>query len=333
MLQLNNTTGLAATIFAAPNPDGIDSLYTIIKGTYALNRLDAAGFPVVAEEQVPPVLADEYHGDPIGSSVRVPSDLALIKPATDVVLAGTAYAPHGRTTTWMDVSVSVGPLRKDLRVFGDRFWRSGEPTPPQAFERMPLVWERAFGGIDTVKDKLHGEARNPVGTGFRAPHGEKPLEDLPLPNLEDPHVPISSWKDRPAPVGFAPVAAHWEPRKSFAGTFDEPWQKNRAPYLPKDFDPRFFQVAPEGLIASGYLGGGEIIDISGATPGGRLAFRLPAVRWKVDYVMDGSTESPPLNLDTVLIEPDLTRVILVWRTVLACDKKLLKVREITAQAA
>jgi hypothetical protein len=333
MLQLANKTGLVATIFAAPNPDGVDSLYTIIKGTYALNRLDASGFPAVAEEQVPPVLADEYHGDPIKSSVRVASDLSLVKPATDVLLIGTAYAPNGRATTWMDVSLTAGPLRKFVRVFGDRFWRSGDPTRPQPFERMPLVWERAFGGIDTAKDKVGGEPRNPVGAGFRAPDGEKPLEDLPLPNLEDPRLPISSWKDRPAPAAFAPLAAHWEPRKSFAGTYDEAWQKNRAPYLPKDFDPRFFQIAPEGMIAAGYLRGGEIIDLNGVTPTGRLAFRLPAVRWKVAYSLDGSTEFPPLNLDTVLIEPDMARVILVWRTVLACDKKLLKVREITAQAA
>jgi hypothetical protein len=333
MLQLTNTTGLAATIFAAPNPDGVDSLYTIIKGTFALDKLDASGVPTTAAEQVPPVLADEYHGEPGKSSVRVPSDLALIKPSTDVVLIGTANAPHGRATPWMDVSLAAGPLRKTVRVFGDRFWRSGDPTPPLPFERMPLVWERAYGGIDSAKGEARGEPRNPVGAGFRASDGEKPVEGLQLPNLEDPGAPISSWKDRPGPVAFAPLSAHWEPRKSYAGTYDEAWQKNRAPYLPKDFNPRFFQFAPEGLIAPGYLKGGEVVDVAGVTPGGRLAFRLPTARLRVEYKLDGTSESPPLNLDTVLIEPDLARVILVWRAVLVCDKKLLKVQEISAQAA
>jgi hypothetical protein len=198
---------------------------------------------------------------------------------------------------------------------------------------MPLVWERAYGGVDTAKGEPRAEPRNPVGAGFRAPDGEKQLEGLPLPNLEDPTAPISSWKNRPTPMAFAPLAAHWEPRKSHVGTYDEAWQKNRAPYLPKDFDPRFFQVAPEGLIAPGYLKGGEVVDVAGVTPAGRLAFRLPPTRFRVEYKLDGATESPTLNLDTVLIEPDLARVILVWRTGLACDKKLLKVREITAQAA
>jgi hypothetical protein len=337
MLQLANRTGLAGTIFAAPDPDGIESLYTIVKGTYALDRLDASGVPALADEQVPPVLADEHYGDPAASSVRVPADVALIKPSTDVLLIGSAYAPGGRPVQWLDVTMTAGPLRRIVRVFGDRVWRAGvtaAATAPQPFERMPLVWERAFGGRDrTAKGELRGVARNPVGAGFRAADGEKPLDGLPLPNLEDPDDPITTWKHEPAPAAFAPVAAHWQPRLAHAGTYDDAWQNGRAPYLPHDFDARFFQLAPDGLVAPAYFIGGEIVDITGATPAGRLAFRLPALRIAIDYRLDNTTESPPVNLDTVLIEPDAARVILTWRTVLACDKKLLRVREITAQAA
>ncbi|HEU4456418.1 MAG TPA: DUF2169 domain-containing protein [Longimicrobium sp.] len=336
MLQLANHTGLAATIFAAPDPDGVESLYTVVKGTFALDRLDASGVPARADEQVPPALADEHHGDPAASSIRVPSDVALVKPATDVLLVGTAYAPGGRAVTWMDVTLTAGPLRKTVRVFGDRAWRDGvsaAATAPEPFERMPLVWERAFGGVDRAGEELRGEARNPVGAGFRAPDGEKPLDGLPLPNLEDPGDPIVAWKQAPAPAAFAPVSPHWLPRRSFAGTYDEAWQRGRAPYLPADFDPRFFQLAPDGLVAPGWFQGGEVVDVIGATPAGRLTFRLPALPVAVEYALDGGKESPPVRLDTVLVEPDAARVVLVWRTVLACDKKLLKVREITVRAA
>lgn len=337
MLQLANRTGLAATIFGAPDVDGVDSLYTIVKGTFALDRLDASGVPAASEMQVSPVLADEHYGDPAVTSVRTPSDIALIKPATDVLLVGSAWAPGGRPVPWLDVTLTAGPLRSMVRVFGDRVWRDGahpSATAPQPFERMPLVWERAFGGVDrNRRGELRGEARNPVGAGFRAPDGEKALDGLPLPNLEDPRDPITSWKQTPEPTGFAAVAAHWQPRLSYAGTYDDVWQSNRAPYLPHDFDARFFQLAPRALTAPAYFAGGEIVDITGVTPAGRLAFRLPTLGLAVDYRLDGATESPPLNLDTILIEPDAARVILVWRTVLACDKKLLRVREITARAA
>jgi hypothetical protein len=337
MLQLANTTGLAATIFAAPDPAGIDSLYTVVKGTFDLARLDAAGVPALAEEQVPPALADAHWDDPAATSVRVPSDVSLIKPATDVLLIGTAYAAAGRPTTWMDVTLSAGPLRRIVRVFGDRVWRDGATagaTAPQPFEQMPLVWERAFGGTDvSAKGEVRGEARNPVGAGFRAPDGAMPLDGVPLPNLEDPYDLMTAWKHRPAPAAFAPVAAHWQPRVAHAGTYDDAWQQSRAPYLPADFDPAFFQLAPDGLIANGYFQGGEIIDVQGATPAGRLAFRLPALPLRVEYRLDSAAQSPPLHLDTVLIEPDAARVILVWRTTLACDKKLLRVREIAVHAA
>jgi hypothetical protein len=332
MLQVNNETGLSATILAAPDPDGIDSLYTVVKGTFSLADLDTSGVPARADEQVAPVLADEYHGEPGSSSIRVPSDLSLIKPGTDVLLVGSAWAPGGRPATWMDVTLTAGALRRMVRVFGNREWRAGATvtaTAPEPFERMPLVWERAFGGTDQAKGELRGESRNPVGAGFRAADGEKPLDGLALPNLEDPLDPITSWKQQPTPVAFAPLSAHWQPRLSFAGTYDEAWQGGRAPYLPEDFDPRFFQLAPAGLVAPGYFQGGEIIDVTGVTPTGRLAFRLPTVPLSIRYHLDGATESPEAILDTVLIEPDALRVILVWRAVLQCDKKLLRVREIT----
>jgi hypothetical protein len=333
MLQLANQTGFAATILAAPDPNGIDSLYAVVKGTFSLAKLDAQGVPARTDEQLPPVLANEHYADAAVSSIRVPSDVSLMKPSTDVLLIGTAYAAN-RATTWMDVTLSCGPVRKIVRVFGDRSWRgavSTSATAPQRFESVPLLWERAYGGLDQAKGQPRGEARNPVGAGFRASDGEKLLDGLALPNLEDPYEPITSWKQTPAPAAFAPIPAHWQPRVSFAGTYDEAWQSKRAPYLPQDFDARFFQLAPPGLVAPAYLQGGEVVDITGATPSGRLAFRLPQVALEIEYQLDNKKEKPPVHLDTVIIEPDHARVVLVWRTVLACDKKLLRVREIAVR--
>src|SRR5690606_24653527 len=119
MLQFRTPTGLAGTIFASPDPDGIDSLYTVVKGTFDLR--DGA---TLAEEQRPVTLAAEHYGDPLATSIRVPPDVGLIKPATDVLLVGSAHSPDGRPVHWMDVSLSVGPVRKIVRVFGDRRWEA-----------------------------------------------------------------------------------------------------------------------------------------------------------------------------------------------------------------
>jgi hypothetical protein len=327
MLQFHNATGLAGTFFVAPDTEGIDSVFAVLKGTFALDRGLAP-----AEEQLPPVMAAVYHEDPVTSSIRVASDASLVKPATDVLLVGSAWAPGELPTTWTDVSLVVGPVAKTVRVFGDRVWDAGAagavPSPPTPFVRMPLAWERAFGGTDVTEKGPTAEPRNPVGLGFRAAGGQKPLDGMPLPNLEDPSAPISSWRDRPPPACFAPVAPHWQPRLAYAGTYDEQWQQARAPYLPTDFDARFFQCAPPGLVCPGYLQGGEPVDIRGASPGGVLSFRLPAIRVQVTFVVDGRSEIRSANLDTVLIEPDAGRVSLVWRAVLACDKKVLRVNEI-----
>jgi hypothetical protein len=329
MLQLVNRTGLAASVFAAPDARGVETLSTLVKGTFDLRRLDARGTPAPAGEQVAVAATDEHHGDPETTSIRVPSDFSLGKRGTDVLLAGTAHAPRGRPLPWMDVVLAAGPVRKTVRVFGDRAWDAGAAatTPPVPFARMPLVWERAYGGGDGTDV----EERNPVGRGFVAPGGGAPPDGLPLPNLEDPFHPLTSWEHAPPPAAFAPVAPHWLPRRAWAGTYDDAWREGRAPYLPEDFDPRFFQVAPEGLAAPGFLAGGEPVEVRGATPDGPLRFVLPALALRVAYRVDGGTEAQPAVLETVLVEPDAGRVVLVWRAALACDKRLLRVREITVR--
>jgi hypothetical protein len=193
---------------------------------------------------------------------------------------------------------------------------------------MPLIWERAFGGTDESSEPLAADPRNPVGVGFRGRNSARPVAGTSLPNIEDPQQPISSPSHVPPPAGFGAIAPHWQPRQSYAGTYDATWMETRAPYLPQDFDPRFCQVAPAGLATTGHLRGGEIVQATGVTPDGSLQFELPFVRLAVTYVLDRGEEMRPALLDTMIIEPDAARVVLVWRSALPCDKKALKVKEI-----
>src|SRR5262249_34378976 len=143
--------------------------------------------------------------------------------------------------------------------------------------KMPIVYEKAFGGVDQKSDhpERDWEWRNPVGTGFAISPDH--LDGVALPNIEYPNELIRKWKDRPCPAGFGPIGCHWQPRVEFAGTYDDKWMKERQPLLPEDFDDRFFQCTPQDQQAADFLHGGEPVELLGLTPGGELQFRLPKI--------------------------------------------------------
>lgn len=330
MLQLKNPTPFAATLYSAPDPDGVDTLFAVAKGTF---RLSPAVVP--ADEQRPIALKDRYAGDPASTGILEAADVGLARPGTDVLLVGSAWAPKGHQAREATVSLRVGPVFKEAIVSGDRRWEAGplglKATPPEPFEKVPLVWERAFGGIDRApgdSTRVDAEPRNPAGTGFRLRAGGSPLAGALLPNVELPSERVRSPGDRPAPCGFGPVAPHWLPRRSWAGTYDEAWVRTRAPYLPADFDPRFLQCAPPDQVVPGHLKGGEPVRLEGLAPSGALSFSLPPLRLSFTFRLDQGRETRPGTLDTVVLEPDAGRVLLVWRAALPCDKRLLKVREV-----
>ena len=323
MLQLKNKTPFEAGIAVLPDQNGVDSLIIIIKATFSLN-----GKVDVAAEQVPLIYADEYWGEPGQSSLKYASEMHLLKPATDIALVGHAQAFDRRPVHQFDVTLSAGNLRKVMRVSGDRWWISSRPTPPRPFETMPLVYERAFGGLHKINDEVLFEPRNPVGSGFAGKRKNRELDKLPLPNLEDPRSLISSPGDCPPPAGYGFIAPSWLPRKIYAGTYDEKWQKNRAPFLPADFDSRFFNAAHTELVSNGYFKGGEPIEAVNVCAQGHLRFKLPICQMETSVSVAGKKENPTLNLETVLIEPDELRFSMLWRGALACDKKALKIEQI-----
>src|SRR5262245_56087170 len=77
---------------------------------------------------------------PETSSTKLPSDLCLGKPSTDVVVIGSAMAPNGARQRTLDVFVRVGPIEKTLRVHGTRVWYQGARglalSPPEPFDAV-----------------------------------------------------------------------------------------------------------------------------------------------------------------------------------------------------
>ena len=325
MLQIDNQTPFYAVMSVLPDRQGVDTLYVIVKATLALRpKLSLA--PV----QIPVTLADEYHADPTDSSLKQVSELHIGKPGTDVLLVGRAWAPAGQTVAETWVRVAVAERQKTIRVLGDRSWRDdGTPTAPEPFEAMPLVWERAFGGVQQLADRVLAQERNPVGVGFAGKRTAAELVGHPVPNLEDPATPLEQVGQAGTPACLAPSAPHWLPRRAFAGTYDERWQRTRAPYLPEDFDPRFLMCGASEMAFDRYLQGGEPVEIRGATPDGPLAFTVPVAHLEVAVRIGGAIESPPANLETIFLEPDENRLCLTWRAALPCDRKVLKIEKVT----
>ncbi|MFY2558306.1 DUF2169 family type VI secretion system accessory protein [Corallococcus terminator] len=328
-----NETPFTFEFTGLSDEEGRPLLLLVVKATYSIGD---AGL-TLAEKQLPVRWGGEAWGKPGESSDKYEPEGAFIKPATDVALLGHAHAPHKGATEVL-VALQVGPLKKVVRVVGERTWFRSmgrvAATKPLPFEKLPLTWERAFGGWDrTDPARPTFEPRNPVGTGFRASprHFE---EGLKLPNLEDPAEPLREFGQRVTPIGFGFTSPHWQPRAKYTGTYDEAWNTTRKPLLPKDFDRRFFNAAAPGLIAPGYLKGNESVVIAGASPRGRLAFSFPGQPTPVVTVRlrGGADISPELRLDTVILDLDAEQVSLLWRGHVPLGEGLHDVRALRVTA-
>lgn len=313
MWDLVNTTPFTAERSFARDRDGAEVLLVVVKAVYGIDPV--AGI-YLAPQQEPILRAPVYAGDPGASSLLHEADFARGKPATDVLVLGHAYSAAGVPGLAVEASLRAGPIHKRVLVVGDRVWERhlGEPalSDPAPFLRMPLGYERAFGGRsgDAV------DPRNPVGTGFAA--SAKAIHGLRAPNLEDPARPIVAWDDRPRPMSFGPIDRAWSPRRERAGTHDDAWQRERMPLVPSDHDDRSQQAAPDDQQAPLGLRGGEAFELRHLTPDGVLEFTLPSVPLRFRTRVDGGDVKHRGRLHTVTIEPDRRRLTLVWQAELPC---------------
>lgn len=316
--KIDNKTPFAFETIFLTDEEGRLLFVPVVKATYSIQPGKELS---LAEEQVAVNPGGEYWGDPDNSSYKYEPEVAFFKPATDVVLIGHAY-PRRPGQKEVIVSLQAGSLKKSVKVLGDRYWVKvlglTRATDPESFEKIPLIYERAFGGWDRRDEdpsKHKFEPRNPVGTGFltRSIKGD---EKVRLPNLLDPGRPLRSWKDKPPPAGFGFTSPHWQPRAMLAGTYDERWEKRRKPLLPEDFDRRFFNAASAGLIAPGFFNGREQIMIENASPEGGLLFNLPGVLPPecVVELRRRADEKLQTALDTVVINTNEMIVLLIWRS-------------------
>jgi hypothetical protein len=327
---VTNLTDFPVGHLAGKDHLGATQAVCIVKATY---EWDDRGLVTPAKKPDPIHEADVYAGKPDVSGLVLATDLGPPKPRLDVLLAGEFVFPA--PIEQADVSLEVGRrLRKTVRVFGERSWYPGlrqdlAPSRPKPIARIPVAWEKSFGGTDP-KDPASVERRNPVGAGLR----RRP-EDLlghPVPSFDDPARPIQSPKDRPAPQGFGPIAPHWLPRASLAGTYDERWEKERKPLLPEDFNPAFFNAAPVDQQLDGFVAGEEV-RLTSMTAAGRERFLLPDLGVPVTFVSDKLVTETAAAVDTIVISPAARRFSLVARASFSPRPTILSLRQIVVGLA
>ncbi|MCC6556955.1 MAG: DUF2169 domain-containing protein [Polyangiaceae bacterium] len=323
--DLVNTTPYAALAVPMTEPSGRQVVVAIVKATFTIQ---GNGRVALADAQSP-VRPNEvpYDLDRPSSSLRYPSDLCPMKRGADVVVVGEAVSP--RPVTVMDVAVRARDLTAPLRVHGPRVYYKGVMKvavgAAAPFERVPLVYELAYGGATADLGLI--EDRNPAGLGVARSASD--LVGARAPQIEHPAHPITSASDRPAPAGYGAIPAHWSPRRERAGTFDDRWREERMPLMPPDFDVRHFNVAHPALALEEPLRPGDPIAALGMTPEGLLQIEVPALRAVVWARFDGG---PPVRarpaIDTLLLEPGERRFELVVRQSFPIGRGRVVLREL-----
>jgi len=309
----------------------------VAKGTYGIPmRPDRP--PELLPVQVPPVAADEFTGEPGFSAPLYECDFAATKPRCDVILNGSCYAPNGVPATRVDVGLQVGSMRKWFAVVGARKFQMGlvvglAASKPQPFTVMPISYNNAYGGVDKSNSdpaKHTWHPLNHAGVGHHPNASSSLVIDKPLPNTEAPNDPITRPNGKHVPMAFGPIGRGWKQRIKWAGTYDKAWKDNKFPFLPDDFDPHYFQSAPEDQWII-HPKGSEEVALINLTPAGRTSFRLPAdLRLPILFAdRDGKVAEIPAVVDTVLIEPDHKRFMLVWRGSVPVRRTIREIRTMT----
>jgi hypothetical protein len=314
-------------------PTGRQLLVVVVKGTFTLPENDRV--PALARDQVGLIEADVATGEPGFSAPAYESDYAPRKPRCDVLLNGSAYAPGGRPVERVTVSLQVGTVLKSFDVVGDRVWRKRgiftRRSKPKPFTVMPISYNNAFGGVDKThpKEKRHrAHLENPVGIGFHSNLKAEFINGKPLPNTEENGRAIKRPRGKYRPMALGPVGRGWQPRPSFAGTYDQNWQDNVFPFLPADFREDYYQAAPLDQQMS-YPRGGEQVVLKNLSRIGETRFRLPSIKVPVE-ITNSAYERTKVEavLDTVLIEPDMDRLILLWRSSFPLKKNMHEIRQV-----
>lgn len=313
---------------------GREYLSFVFKGTWDFPT-EPGGIVQPSEVQRSLVMADEFTGEPAHSAPLWETDFAFRKHHAEVLLQGSAYAPKGTQAQRVRVGLRIDNWTKQFDAVGYREWqvigpvvRSSKPLP---FQRIPLGYDHAFGGqdaFDPEDETPKAYLDNPVGNGFASPSYQDQISGLALPFSEEVDDEVTSPYGAYKPMSLGPIGRNWPMRSQYAGTYDQDYIDTVFPFLPKDFDERYFQSAPQDQWLPGLREGGQVL-IVGLTPEGREQFSLPKTKTPVTLFRNGQVcMEQEIAADTLLIDTEARQFSLVWRLEARIKKNFLEFNEL-----
>ena len=302
-----------------PDRAGIDTLYVVVK----------AGMAVAASQAV-------VGGRAGPRGARRPNTTATQPPRACAPRPSCTSGSRAPTSCSSAVPGLLGGLRgaTDAGVgLGDRkprrrCWWTGDRTGAtrrQAIQNPQPVRVDAAGlrdgasaGARPQQSSFSAKSETRIGIGFAGGRSARDAGAASAEHRGSRHAAPTAWRFARAGVPGADcrvVAA----AARFAGTYDAAWQSGQSPYLPDDFDPRFFQCAAPEFTFDRYLTGGEPVQLAGVLPDGPIQFAVPDGWIAVSVTIAGAEQQPPAHLETLVIEPDKNRATLTWRASQPCD--------------
>jgi hypothetical protein len=237
-----------------------------------------------------------HHDENPAKSIRAPSDLAPHLERAQAIFVGTAHG-GGSPQQRVDVRFAIGAVHgvlmdKRLVVEGDR--RANPPGQPTSFTKMPLVYERAYGGI--------GFPENPLGPGIDT--SAKLF----------PNITYAEASRAREPAGLGPISSLWPSRKRLLKGIARKELDARIIELPDEFTFDYFQAVPQDQQIRA-LEGREWIVLEGVSARHpMLHMRLPWARAAAIVYGPGVPTRPfELTADTLYVDGDAERCSITYR--------------------
>lgn len=206
--------------------------FCVSKHTYAITLSG------VERSDPEPLLGDFWSGSQT-QPIPVDSDFFILKPATDVLVQGSAFARDAVPFESLELTVHVGRTSKRAAVFGERRARrvAGRVTfeDPSPVTSVPVDWHHAYGGMDQragtwrrpMSPNRHPGCypRNAYGRGYVIGSIDD-ADSVALPNIEDPDDLLTperflmarpeDWWKQPIPCGFDFMRPSMFPRFTYS---------------------------------------------------------------------------------------------------------------------
>jgi hypothetical protein len=270
-------------------------------------QLRAGKMPLFVAQQQGPLRGPVFRNGDAEDVLLLDTDITPLRERVDVILMGGAQRPAGEAKA---VLARIGTWEKRIWVQPVQRWGSRgkavseEPATP---EQVELTYRAAFGGA--------GFADNPLGQG----HGDRAGEGRPV--ALTPTAAAQAGPGRAVAVaGFGTVPRAWPKRARLGGTYDLAWQEDRAPLLPEDFDPAYWQSAPaDQQLPREALAAGALLDLGGFSGCGPAeaptTFRLPAPDLAVSTRIAGRWLPGQMALQSVVVDVDRLLVRMCYQAV------------------